>query len=120
MSSAASSSPPAAPAKKDRSHYLYMAVIVAVFLGAFVGLVAPDFAVGLKPIGTAFVNLIKMMISPVIFCTIVLGVGSVRSAAHVGKVGTLALGYFLAMSTAALAIGPVSYTHLTLPTTPYV
>ncbi len=48
-----------------------------------------------------------MMISPVIFCTIVLGVGSVASAAHVGKVGGLALGYFLTMSTVALAIGLV-------------
>lgn len=48
-----------------------------------------------------------MMISPVIFCTIVLGVGSVRQAAKVGKVGGLALGYFLTMSTVALAIGLV-------------
>jgi aerobic C4-dicarboxylate transport protein len=93
--------------RRDRSHLLYMAVIVAVVLGIIVGLAAPDFAVGLKPIGTAFVALIKMMISPVIFCTIVLGVGSVASAAHVGKVGGLALGYFLAMSTVALAIGLV-------------
>jgi aerobic C4-dicarboxylate transport protein len=92
---------------KDRSHYLYMAVIVAVVLGVIVGFVAPDFAVGLKPIGTAFVALIRMMISPVIFCTIVLGVGSVASAAHVGKVGGLALAYFLVMSTVALAIGLV-------------
>lgn len=105
--SSAPTSPPAAQVKKDRSHYLYMAVIVAVFLGIVLGLAAPDFAVKLKPVGEAFVNLIKMMISPVIFCTIVLGVGSVRSAAHVGKVGTLALGYFLTMSTVALAIGLV-------------
>ena len=48
-----------------------------------------------------------MMIQPVIFCTLVLGVGSVRSAASVGKVGGLALGYFLTMSTVALAIGLV-------------
>ncbi|HYO41056.1 MAG TPA: cation:dicarboxylase symporter family transporter [Nocardioidaceae bacterium] len=94
----------AAP-KKDRSHYLYMAVIVAVILGVAVGLVAPDFAVKLKPIGEAFVALIKMMISPVIFCTIVLGVGSVANAAQVGKVGGLALAYFVTMSTFALAIG---------------
>jgi len=67
----------------------------------------PDFAVELRPIGTGFVNLIKMMISPVIFCTIVLGVGSVRQAAKVGRVGGLALGYFLVMSTVALAIGLV-------------
>ena len=99
-------SAPSAP-KQDRSHYLYMAVIVAVLLGIAVGFLAPDFAVGLKPIGTAFVALIRMMISPVIFCTIVLGVGSVASAAHVGKVGGLALGYFLAMSTVALTIGLV-------------
>jgi aerobic C4-dicarboxylate transport protein len=92
---------------RDRTHYLYVSVIVAVVLGVAVGLVAPDFAVKLKPLGEAFVGLIKMMISPVIFCTIVLGVGAVRSAAQVGKVGGLALGYFLTMSTVALAIGLV-------------
>src|SRR3954449_5671864 len=92
---------------RDRTHLLYLAVIAAVLLGILVGLVAPDFAVKLKPLGQAFVALIKMMIQPVIFCTIVLGVGSVRSAARVGKVGGLALAYFLVMSTAALAIGLV-------------
>ena len=91
--------------RRDRTHYLYLAVIVAVLAGIVVGFVAPDFAVQLKPIGTGFVNLIKMMISPIIFCTIVLGIGSVRQAAKVGKVGGLALGYFLAMSTVALGIG---------------
>ncbi|MFB8201029.1 cation:dicarboxylate symporter family transporter [Kitasatospora purpeofusca] len=90
---------------KDRTHVLYLAVIAAVVAGVVVGLAAPDFAVELKPIGTGFVNLIKMMISPVIFCTIVLGIGSVTKAAKVGKVGGLALGYFLAMSTVALGIG---------------
>ena len=93
--------------RRDRTHYLYLAVIVAVGLGIVVGLVAPSFAVQLKPLGQAFVALIKMMIQPVIFCTIVLGVGSVRSAARVGKVGGLALAYFVVMSTAALAIGLV-------------
>ncbi|MEV8103425.1 cation:dicarboxylase symporter family transporter [Streptomyces sp. SID4936] len=94
-----------AVAKRDRTHYLYLAVIAAVALGILVGFAAPGFAVELKPIGTGFVNLIKMMISPIIFCTIVLGVGSVRKAAKVGAVGGLALGYFLVMSTVALAIG---------------
>jgi aerobic C4-dicarboxylate transport protein len=98
----------AAPARKrDRTHYLYLAVIAAVVLGVAVGFLAPDFAKELKPIGTGFVNLIKMMISPIIFCTIVLGVGSVRKAAKVGKVGGLALGYFIVMSFVALAIGLV-------------
>ncbi|WP_229071098.1 cation:dicarboxylate symporter family transporter [Actinoplanes sp. DH11] len=98
---------PAPKVKKDRTRYLYPAVVVAVVLGIGVGLVVPDFALELRPIGTGFVDLIKMMIAPVIFCTIVLGVGSVRQAAKVGKVGGLALGYFLTMSTVALAIGLV-------------
>ncbi|MER5626885.1 cation:dicarboxylase symporter family transporter [Streptosporangium sp. NPDC002544] len=92
-------------AARDRTHYLYIAVIAAVIAGVTVGLVAPDLGKELKPLGTAFVALIKMMISPIIFCTIVLGVGSVTKAAKVGKVGGLALGYFLAMSTVALGIG---------------
>jgi aerobic C4-dicarboxylate transport protein len=108
---AAASSPDTAPAapvtKRDRTHYLYIAVIIAVALGITVGLVAPDFAVELKPIGTGFVNLIKMMISPIIFCTIVLGIGSVRKAAKVGAVGGIAMAYFLAMSLVALGIGLV-------------
>jgi aerobic C4-dicarboxylate transport protein len=93
------------PRKRDRTHYLYLAVIVAVLAGIVVGFAAPDAAKELKPLGTGFVSLIKMMISPIIFCTIVIGVGSVRKAAKVGKVGGLALGYFLVMSTVALAIG---------------
>ncbi len=93
--------------KRDRTHFLYLAVVVAVALGIAVGFLFPDFAIKLEPLGTAFVALIKMMIAPVIFCTIVLGIGSVRNAAQVGKVGGLALGYFLVMSTAALAIGLV-------------
>ena len=107
MSTTAANTNGTTPRHKDRSHYLYLAVVVAVLLGIAVGFIAPDFALKLEPIGDAFVALIRMMISPIIFCTIVLGVGSVRSAAHVGKVGGLALGYFLTMSTVALAIGLV-------------
>ncbi len=93
--------------RQHRVHYLYLAVIGAVLLGIIVGFAAPRFAAELKPLGTAFVNLIKMMISPIIFCTIVLGIGSVARAAKVGRVGLLAIGYFLAMSTLALLIGLV-------------
>jgi len=93
--------------RRDRTHLLYPLVIIAVVLGIVVGLVFPEFGKELRPIGTGFVNLIKMMISPIIFCTIVLGVGSVRQAAKVGKVGGLALGYFIVMSTVALGIGLV-------------
>ncbi|MCX6467591.1 MAG: cation:dicarboxylase symporter family transporter [Pseudonocardiales bacterium] len=107
MASTEVSSGGAPPVKRDRTHFLYIAVIVAVLLGIVVGIVAPDVGVALKPIGTGFVDLIKMMISPIIFCTIVLGIGAIKQAAKVGKVGGLALGYFLAMSTFALAVGLV-------------
>jgi len=93
------------PVKRDRTHWLYIMVVVAVGAGIVLGFAAPDFAVQLKPLGELFIGLIKMMIAPIIFCTIVLGVGSVANAAQVGKVGGLALGYFLTMSTFALAIG---------------
>ncbi|WP_442859107.1 cation:dicarboxylate symporter family transporter [Arthrobacter sp. CAN_A2] len=108
MAPARSDSGPVQPRKRvDKTHFLYIAVIAAVILGAILGLVAPEFAKALKPLGTGFINLIKMMIAPIIFCTIVLGVGSIAKAATVGKVGGLALGYFMLMSTFALAIGLV-------------
>ncbi|MGC5169470.1 cation:dicarboxylate symporter family transporter [Micromonospora sp. DT81.3] len=91
----------------DKHTWLYVAVIVAVVAGATIGLIWPEFAVTLKPIGTAFVSLIRMMIAPIIFCTIVVGVGSIAKAATVGKIGGLALLYFMVMSTFALAIGLV-------------
>lgn len=96
----------AAP-RRDRTHWLYIAVIIAVLLGILVGFVAPGVGKNLKPLGDGFVSLIRMMISPIIFCTIVLGIGSIRKATQVGKVGGLALGYFLLMSTVALTIGLV-------------
>ncbi|MBF6275555.1 MULTISPECIES: cation:dicarboxylate symporter family transporter [Nocardia] len=93
--------------RRDRTHWLYLAVIVAVATGVLVGWLAPAFGKSVGELGTMFVNLIKMMISPVIFCTIVLGIGSVRAAARVGKIGGLSIGYFLIMSTVALTIGLV-------------
>lgn len=108
-------------ARRDKTHWLYLSVIAAVVAGIGVGILWPDTAVQLKPLGETFVSLVKMMISPIIFCTIVLGIGSVRQATKVGRVGGLALGYFLVMSTAALTIGlvvgnlikPGSSLHLT-------
>ena len=96
---------PVSKKKKDRTHWLYISVIIAVGLGIAVGLAFPEVGKALKPLGTGFVNLIKMMIAPVIFCTIVLGIGSVRKASQVGKVGGIALAYFLTMSTLALTVG---------------
>src|SRR5918997_193649 len=99
--------PPDPPRRRDRTHWLYIAVIVAVVVGVGVGIIAPEVGKSVGVLGTMFVALIKMMIAPVIFCTIVLGIGSVRKAATVGKVGGLAFVYFLIMSTFALAIGLV-------------
>src|SRR3954453_19478255 len=93
--------------KRDRTHWLYILVIIGVVAGIIVGLVSPDLAKNLGVLGELFVKLIKMMIIPVIFCTVVLGIGKMRAATAVGKVGGLALGYFLVMSTFALGIGLV-------------
>ena len=93
--------------RRDRTHWLYVAVIVAVVAGVAVGLIAPGVGTSLSVLGTMFVSLIKMMIAPVIFCTVVLGIGSVANAVTVGRIGGLAFGYFLVMSTFALAIGLV-------------
>lgn len=91
----------------DKHTWLYVSVIIAVVLGALVGLIWPEFAVALKPVGEGFVHLIRMMIAPIIFCTIVVGIGSIAKAATVGRIGGLALLYFMVMTTFALAIGLV-------------
>lgn len=93
--------------KKDRTHWLYIAVIIAVVGGIVVGLVMGPAANAFQPLADLFIALIKMIIAPVIFCTIVVGVGSIAKAATVGKVGGLALLYFMIMSTFALVIGLV-------------
>lgn len=99
--------PEATVSKRDRTHWLYIGVVIAVIGGILVGWLAPEVGKSLGVLGTLFVSLIKMMISPVIFCTIVLGIGSVKAAAKVGRVGGLALVYFIGMSTVALGIGLV-------------
>src|SRR5687767_7254303 len=102
MASGTEHDTPPAARRKDRTHWLYLAVIGAVVAGIAVGFLFPGFATELKWLGTAFVGLIKMLIAPVIFCTIVLGIGAIRQAAKVGRIGGLALGYFILMSTVAL------------------
>jgi aerobic C4-dicarboxylate transport protein len=89
----------------DKHTWLYVSVIIAVVLGAAIGLIWPEVGIALEPIGKGFVALIKMMIAPIIFCTIVVGIGSIAKAATVGKIGGLALLYFMIMTTFALAIG---------------
>ena len=91
----------------DKHTWLYVSVLIAVVLGALVGLIWPEVGQSFEALGKGFVALIKMMIAPIIFCTIVVGVGSIAKAATVGRIGGLALVYFMVMSTFALAIGLV-------------
>ena len=103
-------------ARRDRTHWLYIGVIAAVVAGVVVGLVAPQVGKSVGILGTMFVSLIKMMIAPVIFCTIVLGVGAVRKAATVGRIGGLAFLYFLVTSVPPAASVPVALAAAAAPT----
>src|SRR3954462_955955 len=84
---------------------LYVQVLIAIAIGIAVGYFFPKTGTALKPLGDAFISLIKMMIAPVIFCTIVHGIASMRDLGKVGRVGLKALVYFEVVSTFALAIG---------------
>ncbi len=85
--------------------HLYVQVLVAIALGVLVGYVAPERGAALKPLGDAFIKLVKMIIAPVIFLTIVSGIAGVRDLARVGRVAAKAFGYFLFFSTLALIVG---------------
>ncbi len=84
---------------------LYIQVLIAIALGVLVGHFYPQTGNALKPLGDAFINLIKMMIAPVIFCTVVHGIASMSDLKKIGRVGIKTLFYFEAVSTLALGIG---------------
>jgi aerobic C4-dicarboxylate transport protein len=84
---------------------LYFQVIVAIVLGVLLGTLYPESGATMKPFGDGFIKLIKMLIAPVIFCTVVTGIAGVEDMKKVGKTGGLALIYFEVMSTVALAVG---------------
>jgi aerobic C4-dicarboxylate transport protein len=86
---------------------LTVQVLVAIALGALLGVVAPDLARKMKPLGDTFVNLVKMVIAPIVFLTIVLGIANMHDLRRVGRVGGKALLYFEIVSTVALGIGLV-------------
>jgi aerobic C4-dicarboxylate transport protein len=87
--------------------HLYVQTIIGVLLGVLVGLIFPDFGKTLKPLGEAFISLIKMVIGPIIFCTIVHGIASVGDLRKLGRLGWKVLLYFEVVSTLALLIGLV-------------
>ncbi|HYC16492.1 MAG TPA: dicarboxylate/amino acid:cation symporter [Pseudolabrys sp.] len=84
---------------------LYIQVLIAIAVGILIGHFWPDLGKAFKPLGDGFISLVKMMIAPVIFCTVVHGIGSMRDLKKVGRVGVKTLFYFEAVSTLALAIG---------------
>ena len=86
---------------------LYIQVLLAIAVGILIGHYFPHAGVALKPLGDGFIALIKMMIAPVIFCTVVHGIGSMRDLKKVGRVGVKTLFYFEAVSTLALVMGLV-------------
>ena len=98
---------PSAPIATRSPWYsiLYIQVLIAIALGIFIGHFYPNAGKALKPLGDGFIALIKMMIAPVIFCTVVHGISSMGDLKRVGRVGLKALLYFEVVSTIALIVG---------------
>jgi aerobic C4-dicarboxylate transport protein len=86
---------------------LYAQVLIAILLGILIGIFYPEFATRLKPLGDGFIKLMKMMIAPVIFCTIVNGIAGMQNIKKVGRVGIKAIIYFEIITTLSLIIGLV-------------
>ena len=87
------------------SKSLYIQVLIAVLLGVALGHYYPDIAVQMQPLGDAFVKLVRMMIAPIIFITVVVGIGKLTNTAEVGRIGLKAIVYFEIMTTLAMIIG---------------
>jgi aerobic C4-dicarboxylate transport protein len=86
---------------------LYFQVLLGILLGIVLGWVRPDLGVAMKPLGDAFIKLIRMVIAPIIFATVVVGIAKMGDMKEVGRIGVKALLYFEAVSTLALVIGLV-------------
>jgi aerobic C4-dicarboxylate transport protein len=98
---------PAARARKPIYTSLFFQLMVAIVAGVLVGWLAPDFGAGLKPLADGFIKLIKMLIAPIIFCTVVIGIAHVGDLKSVGRIGVKALIYFELVTTFALLFGLV-------------
>ena len=93
--------------KKPFYQILYVQVLIAIVCGVLLGVFYPKLGVDMKPLGDGFIKLIKMIIAPVIFCTVVAGIAGMQDMKKIGRVGGKALLYFEVVSTFALAIGLV-------------
>src|SRR5437016_4398307 len=87
--------------------HLYAPVLFAIFCGVLVGHFYPETGAAMKPLGDAFIKLIKMLIAPIIFCTVVVGIAGMEDMKKVGKTGGYALLYFEIVSSIALIVGLV-------------
>ncbi len=99
------STPAPAPARKPWYRILYVQVLIAVALGIALGHFSPGTGKTLEPLSKGFINLIKMMIAPIIFCTVVHGIASIGDVKKLGRVGIKTIFYFEVVSTLALIIG---------------
>jgi aerobic C4-dicarboxylate transport protein len=95
------------PAKQKFYQILYVQVIFAITLGILLGHFYPEYGANLKPLGDAFIKLVKMIIAPVIFLTVVTGISGMKHMAEVGRVAGKAMLYFITFSTIALIIGMI-------------
>jgi aerobic C4-dicarboxylate transport protein len=90
----------------SRTHKtLYLQVLIAVIAGVILGVVAPETAIAMQPLGNAFVALVRMLIAPIIFVTVVVGIGKLTDTTEVGRVGIKAIVYFEVLTTIAMIIG---------------
>jgi aerobic C4-dicarboxylate transport protein len=105
MQSATPSAPTAGQSGNRNS--LYLQVLVGIVLGGLLGYIKPDWGVALRPLGDAFVSLVKMLIGPIIFTTVVVGLAGMGDLKKIGRVGAKALIYFEVVTTLALIIGLV-------------
>src|SRR5690348_15328679 len=96
-----------AAAKRPIYKSLYAQVITAIIIGVILGHFWPQVGESMKPLGDGFIKLIKMIIAPIIFCTVVIGIAGMEDMKKVGKTGGLALLYFEVVSTIALIVGLV-------------
>ncbi|MBV9170926.1 MAG: cation:dicarboxylase symporter family transporter, partial [Chloroflexi bacterium] len=94
-----------AGAHKPLYKHLYIQVLIGIALGVVFGLVAPRLAVQMKPLGDAFIKLIQMLIAPIVFATVVVGVARMGDMKEVGRIGLKTIAYFEIVTTLALAIG---------------
>src|SRR5262249_45377949 len=84
---------------------LYVQVLIGIALGVMLGAVAPEYGAAMRPLGDGFIKLIKMLIAPIIFATVTVGIAQMGRMKDVGRIGVRALLYFEVVSTAALLIG---------------